>query len=49
MFAILIIFLAAASAIAYEIISQYFHHWGLDRNRNARATPARRECRPQSD
>ena len=26
MFAILIIFLAAASAIAYEIISQYFHH-----------------------
>ena len=26
MVAILIIFLAAASAIAYEIISQYFHH-----------------------
>lgn len=26
MFAVLIIILAAASAIAYGIISQYFHH-----------------------
>jgi hypothetical protein len=26
MFAVLIVFLAAASAIAYGIISQYFHH-----------------------
>jgi hypothetical protein len=26
MFAVFVIFLAAASAIAYGIISQYFHH-----------------------